>query len=569
MHLISPLAAGVNGCGSGTAEIYQRGSVTRADYYLGNDGFEGTGLVSSGADVTLDANGGAQVYVNELVTVVCKDSDGTEVRRFVAGVASTAVEIDSTSFTGTPYAGGASAVSEPTTLAAILDKWILSAGSEDWKVSIDGVDTNLSSAVTSGGLSGILYNVKNSAYGAVGDGVTDDRSAIAAAITAAASSGGVVFFPPGTYRMTSGITLPYNVALLGSGSLLSILAPEHATADAITVTGNASAVRYTPILNLSILPSGAHAGDLIQTDTALLHLLIDGCTLGNSNADGGLVLASDTPAAGSVTIRNSRFVPGGATSTRVLRLDDTPAFVSGCTFVMHGGPGIQGEDLSVDNCLFDNSAVSGGASVSVAPACIGSVGTGGLRFRVSNCRFTAPSTNIVVGIRIYGTATPVHSGSFIRESNNIFEGTAGSTPRCAPYDSNVTSASKGCQVYLGSRRGRRYEVTDNSATVVLSQMALEHETVVVKRSTSTDQTVLLADSSAYNDIPPDGNDVVVMVWNESGGNITAETFSLRGAGAAVGITNNESALVHARYAQLESDCGAYATAPVVATGDPY
>lgn len=43
----------------------------------------------------------------------------------------------------------------------------------------------------------ITYNVKD--YGATGDGVTDDRAAIQAAMNAAGPTGGTVCFPPGTY----------------------------------------------------------------------------------------------------------------------------------------------------------------------------------------------------------------------------------------------------------------------------------------------------------------------------------------------------------------------------------
>jgi hypothetical protein len=53
------------------------------------------------------------------------------------------------------------------------------------------------------------YNVVQ--YGSAGDGVTDDTTAIQAAVNACvAGGGGVVIFPPGTYVVSSTITVPQN-----------------------------------------------------------------------------------------------------------------------------------------------------------------------------------------------------------------------------------------------------------------------------------------------------------------------------------------------------------------------
>src|SRR5687768_16398480 len=52
---------------------------------------------------------------------------------------------------------------------------------------------------------GQVFNVTNPAYGAKGDGVTDDTSAINAAI-AAAGVAGTLLFPAGTYRISAPIT---------------------------------------------------------------------------------------------------------------------------------------------------------------------------------------------------------------------------------------------------------------------------------------------------------------------------------------------------------------------------
>ena len=72
-----------------------------------------------------------------------------------------------------------------------------------------------------GGASIGMRSVK--AYGAIGNGTTDDREAVQAAIDAASSDGGGgVFIPFGTYRLTKAsgaycLTLPSNVYLVGEG----------------------------------------------------------------------------------------------------------------------------------------------------------------------------------------------------------------------------------------------------------------------------------------------------------------------------------------------------------------
>jgi hypothetical protein len=67
------------------------------------------------------------------------------------------------------------------------------------------------------------YNVKT--YGAVGDGVNDDTSAIQSAIDAAESvGGGTIFLPDGTYKITSTLTITSDDVGIQSNSGKSILA---------------------------------------------------------------------------------------------------------------------------------------------------------------------------------------------------------------------------------------------------------------------------------------------------------------------------------------------------------
>ena len=59
-------------------------------------------------------------------------------------------------------------------------------------------------------------------YGAVGNGVADDTSAVQAALSAA-GSGGTVFFPAGTYKITSKLTTVANTVLRGAGRYATTL----------------------------------------------------------------------------------------------------------------------------------------------------------------------------------------------------------------------------------------------------------------------------------------------------------------------------------------------------------
>ena len=62
---------------------------------------------------------------------------------------------------------------------------------------------------------GQVFSVR--AYGAAGDGTTDDTNTIKATITAM-GSGGILFFPPGTYKVASSIDLPSNISVVGCGT---------------------------------------------------------------------------------------------------------------------------------------------------------------------------------------------------------------------------------------------------------------------------------------------------------------------------------------------------------------
>jgi hypothetical protein len=89
---------------------------------------------------------------------------------------------------------------------------------------------------------GDVYNVK--AYGATGDGTTDDKAAIASAITAA-TDGATLYFPPGQYRIASNLTCDKALHWRGAGPSSAIIVDvASASIDGVTFNSHVSANLY-------------------------------------------------------------------------------------------------------------------------------------------------------------------------------------------------------------------------------------------------------------------------------------------------------------------------------------
>lgn len=107
------------------------------------------------------------------------------------------------------------------------------------------VEITTTNAVTIQGIRDSLgvvesFNAKRD-YGAVGDNAANDTSAIAAALSAANSAGGgTVYLPAGQYLITSGLTIPANVKLIGDGIGLTIIKASGAFTSGEVVTLSAS-----------------------------------------------------------------------------------------------------------------------------------------------------------------------------------------------------------------------------------------------------------------------------------------------------------------------------------------
>ena len=150
-------------------------------------------------------------------------------------------------------------------------------------------------------MGGQVFNVK--AYGATGSGWVDDGASIRAAISAGANAGGgTIFFPSGTYKFGSTLTLPFGVPLILEGA-----------------GPNSSKLDYT----------GGGDAILIETGFAgtFLNVAIRDCTVqGNSNANAVGIHQINTP---GVLYDNLAVAFFNGTNGAGILLDNQPAHDAG------------------------------------------------------------------------------------------------------------------------------------------------------------------------------------------------------------------------------------------------
>ena len=137
---------------------------------------------------------------------------------------------------------------------------------------------------------GQFYNVRS--YSAVGDGITDDTTALQSAISAAnLAGGGTVYIPVGAYLINSTLTVSSNVVLQGSGTSSLIFSASTLTnLNLLTL----SSVQSVVIVQLALQASGKswdadfnrQYGNCILS-SACTNVLIQNCVL--SNAHNGIM----------------------------------------------------------------------------------------------------------------------------------------------------------------------------------------------------------------------------------------------------------------------------------------
>ena len=521
MHLLASLAAGIRGAEDGTVNLLLRGTSTAATYYAD---FEATQQLP-GTAVPLDSNGRLIAYVSALVDVVVHDSLGNDVCEFVAGSEDASVEVISPSFTGVDYTSGASGTQKPTNLEVVLDRWLASAGAADWKVLLNGSPTNLSAA-----FSATFFNVRT--YGAVGNGVADDRSAIVAAQAAAvAAGGGVVFFPGGVYRVTASIPLAGGVTWLGCGGQSTKIAGD-AAVTILTIPGN-GAGQLTSVSGLWFGSINAAANVLITysaVSTGSYHFT--DCVFGNDALSSSSIYAGAGGLATMKAVFTRCYLKLTAGTSQLLINDTARLIVRDCDLINANAVGVTMVDCS-DNGVFEGnrfdwSAAAVGPGIkylNVGPTSTGSVVIIGNRFaRNGAIACTAIYNNL---------AAPVFD---VLEYGNTFGDPVVSSTGCTPYG-YLTDGYAAYQLQHTVGHLTRLGRTEMVAAAAAANQAVDpkgYGTSVIKRTGGGNLTVDANKGSM-------GDRWTLHINNTSGGAITVTAGTnviFDPAVAPLPITNN-------------------------------
>lgn len=260
------------------------------------------------------------------------------------------------------------------------------------------------------------FNVR--AFGATGDGVTDDRVAIQAAIDAAKDAvGGEVVFPQGTYMIgPGGLTMPAStysgITLRGLG-MPTIKAMATLTAHNLLLAGNVSAVSNLTIIGIKFDDNGSARGSVQQN---LIYLRGSGSATVRDCVFVGLlyhylavecnakVSGCDFSGTGTATNWSSTYLDA---PSRTVRLTDCRFFDAGASTDTHQAVYANAAGhLLISSCAVENCSggfdIRAGITRALVVGCTviggtaGSTGSGNAPFMVWN------ADTQIVGCKVFG-----------------------------------------------------------------------------------------------------------------------------------------------------------------------
>jgi hypothetical protein len=356
---------------SGRAWLYVLGTSTQATAYADRDG--DTALSQP---VILDAGGKATIYVSQAVTVHVETSTGASLQDTDLQDAPGAIAVENAAFTGA-LANGSQGAGGVTDLDTVLTAALSSFGGPDFKYT---PSTGGTPRAVSAWMSEVWVSVKS--FGAVGDGAIDDTVAVQAAINRVlALGGGIVYFPPGTFLISSALTLntATSVSFRGAGAV-SIIKNSHATANALVITDSTD----FEVSGLKITHSSAGTGyalSLVNCTNAIVR---------TSTLAGHARLLSITGTSTRTRLADSTLnMPAGTGNVGVFYSAVSNHFISGSSIVPAGGGKGISYNGSTDYCSVDSTYFSQTSQGGI----VWESALTGVRFSVTNC----PSLSLFAG----------------------------------------------------------------------------------------------------------------------------------------------------------------------------
>ena len=193
------------------------------------------------------------------------------------------------------------------------------------------IDGELATPDNMNNKSGILFNVKEDVYGAIGDGITDDTASIQSAIDTASATGGMVYLPVGTYKISSRLSLFNNITVLGASRGAKI--------------------------QQSVVTDGFYGNSVVSVNIENLHVAGTGPDQTDVGTDGAGIYFETNCRDIRVQNCNVEAFDDGIFVSNMSRL-----FVRGCYFNENAGAGVRALNLSegvISDNILDGSRTSG------------------------------------------------------------------------------------------------------------------------------------------------------------------------------------------------------------------
>ena len=270
------------------------------------------------------------------------------------------------------------------------------------------------------------FNVK--AWGATGDGATDDTAAIQAAITAAGVNGGEVFVPVGTYKTTATLTMAKAVMLRGASEDTTII-NYTGSGNAVLADGSSAGLTWKgKISNLKITTATGTIGIKIQdlVDYELNRVWVRGFSTAGVNLNASAHYAISTRILNSIIEENT----GDGVLATGLNAAVNHIIIRDSRVRGNGGWGIN-TAIDIRNWVIEGNDLEGNTA-----GCISTMWAQGLSVHgnYGECASTAPFLKIqptsagltpsgisVIGNEIIGAAT----SAIIVGSNGLTYGVCG------------------------------------------------------------------------------------------------------------------------------------------------